>query len=175
MEPLWAILLDLDETLVRTRAIEAYRKKTYWSSIHRYFDQTELPMHTVAFLERVRPHVALGVVTSSPRSYAERLIAYHQLSLRVLAAYHDTPGRHKPLPDPLLFAANQLEIAPSQCFHIGDHANDVIAAQRANMIPILLSWNGFPEDVQSLPGSTFCANWQEVLSYLKNRVEESRR
>src|SRR5436309_16097559 len=106
MSPLWAILLDLDETLVRTQAIEAYRKKPYWSIIHRYFDQTRLPMHTLPFLERIRPHFVLGIVTSSPRIYAERLIAYHRLSIPVLAAYHDTPGKHKPEPDPLLYAAN---------------------------------------------------------------------
>src|SRR5437667_1822015 len=113
MKPSWAILLDLDETLVRTKAIEAYRKKRDWSRIHQHFDQTELPMHTLKFLERIRPHVSLGVVTSSPRSYAERLLAYHQLSVPVLAAYHDTPGKHKPEPDPLLFAANRLCLSPS--------------------------------------------------------------
>lgn len=173
MKPSWGILFDLDDTLVRTKVLSPYRKKPYWSHIHQYFDQTELPIHTQPFLERVRPHFSLGVVTSSPRFYAERLIAYHQLSLPVLAAYHDTPEKHKPEPEPLLFAANRLGLLPSHCFHIGDDANDIIAAYRAKMIPILLSWDGLPEPVQMVSGHALCSNWREVLSCLKRSIEES--
>ncbi|BCL79698.1 hypothetical protein ccbrp13_21630 [Ktedonobacteria bacterium brp13] len=168
----WAIFLDLDQTLVITAAIEQYRKNRQWLVIHQYFNKTSLPDHTKAFLERVRPHFQLGVITASPRKYAEQLLAYHQLTIPVIAAYHDTK-KHKPDPEPLLFAAKQLNISPARCIHIGDHQKDIIASHQAGMVAIRLSWeNKLNAQAIATYPHTLCSNWTEVLTCLHTTVRE---
>jgi hypothetical protein len=80
----WGVLLDLDQTLVLTGAMELLRRRRAWSRVYKSFDQTTLPPGTVRFLSKVGELAKLGVVTTSPRTYAERLLAYHGLKLPVL-------------------------------------------------------------------------------------------
>jgi phosphoglycolate phosphatase len=42
----------------------------------------------------------------------------------------------KPAPDLLLLAARQLEIAPADCWYVGDSTWDVLAAVAAGMVAI---------------------------------------
>lgn len=167
----WALLFDLDQTLVITTALQAMRDQGQWPQIRTSLHLTQLPVNTLLFLQKVRPHFQLGIVTSSPRSYAENLVKYHNLSIPVLAAFHDTK-RHKPDPAPLLYAANKLGISPSNCFHVGDHAKDIIAAHHAGMISIAISWESLI-DTQKLSRYSYilCTNWKEVLTSIKQYVK----
>ncbi|HEX4203954.1 MAG TPA: HAD-IA family hydrolase [Ktedonobacteraceae bacterium] len=172
MKQRWALLLDLDQTLVFTEALQSLRDHRQWIEIHKYHHLTSLPGYTKAFLDRVRPHFELGVVTASPRRYAEGLVDYHGLNIKVLTAYHDTK-QHKPDPDPLFHASKQLGILPARCVHIGDHAKDVAAASQAHMVSIALSWDG-SLDLHAISkySYTLCANWNEVITCLRGIITE---
>jgi phosphoglycolate phosphatase-like HAD superfamily hydrolase len=102
----WAVILDLDETLVLTSALEALRKKRVWSDVYAAFDKTKLPGGTLKFLKRVAEIAQLGVVTKAPRPYAEKLLAHYKMEIPVLAAYHDVK-RIKPDPEALLLASKK--------------------------------------------------------------------
>lgn len=54
----------------------------------------------------------------------------------------DTLSRKKPDPDPLLFAAKELDIAPQDCLMVGDSISDLHAARAAEM-PILCVSYGY--------------------------------
>jgi HAD superfamily hydrolase (TIGR01509 family) len=174
MKQVWGLLLDLDQTLVLTEALQSLRDQGHqWPQVLAQLHLTQLPPNTLAFLQRVRPHLQLGIVTSSPRHYAEKLVAHHRLALPVLAAYHDTPGKHKPDPEPLLYAARKLGLPPSRCLHVGDQAKDIIASHRAGMIPIGLSWDS-SLDTRTLSNypHTLCNNWQDVLTHIRKSIRE---
>ena len=126
----WGVLLDLDQTLVLTDAIEPLRRRRVWSKVYRSFDQTAVPPGTAKFLSKVGELAKLGVVTTSQRTYAERLLAYHRLQLPVIVAFHDVTQR-KPHPEPILKAAARLELDPAQCIHVGDQLSDIEAGIRA--------------------------------------------
>lgn len=161
----WAILIDLDQTLVETSALLELRRQRNWSRVYPLFHQTTLFPGFHPFLQEVqkRPLLSLGIVTTSPRSYAERLVEYHRCQIPVIVAYHDT-ARHKPFPDPILEAAKRLGAPPANCFHVGDAPNDIIAALRASAIPIGLCWdNSLKDQSASLPAFPLCSNWNEVL------------
>src|ERR1700682_6224470 len=159
----WAVLLDLDQTLVLTDAIEPLRRRRAWFKVYNSFDQTAVPPGTARFLSKVGELAKLGVVTTSQRTYAERLLAYHRLQLPVLVAFHDVTQR-KPHPEPILKAAARLELDPAQCIHIGDQISDIDAALRAGASAIALSWDG-ALDKGSVrgKGAAFCSGWDEVL------------
>jgi HAD superfamily hydrolase (TIGR01549 family) len=153
----WAVLFDLDETLVLTSALEPLRRKGRWSSVYAGFSKTELPKETIKFLEQVSRKATLGVVTKSPRFYAEKLLAYHKIEIAVLAAFHDVK-KVKPDPEALLLAARKLGIEPSQCIYVGDDANDVRAAKAARCTPLGICW-GERGDIGL---SSVCTSWDEV-------------
>ncbi len=57
----------------------------------------------------------------------------------------DTCARAKPHPDPLLFAAGKLKVAPAQILYVGDDERDVQAARAAGM-PVVVAGYGYLGD-----------------------------
>lgn len=153
-----AVLLDLDNTLVLTDAIEALRRRRAWPEVYRRLALTELPAGTDIFLREAATLASLGVVTTSPRPYAERLLEHHGLSIPVLVAYHDT-RRHKPDPEPLLAAAARLGVPVERCLHVGDTESDDLAAARAGMPSLRVSWKA--------RASTAVDGWTPVLAAVR--------
>lgn len=163
-EQRWAVLIDLDQTLVETSALEELRRRRQWSQVYQSFHLTTLFPGTRRFLQEAQMlvNLSLGIVTSSPRPYAEQLVNHHQCKIPVVVAYHDT-RQHKPLPDPILVAAQKLGVPPTRCFHIGDAPKDIIATVQASAIPIGLCWdNSLGSQAASLPKFPLCHNWNEV-------------
>lgn len=158
----WGVLLDLDQTLVLTDAIEPLRRQRAWSQVYKSFHKTALPPGTSRFISKAGELARLGVVTTSQRKYAERLLSYHGLGLPVLVAYHDVVQR-KPHPEPILKAAARLGIDPAHCIHIGDQLSDIDAAVRAGAIAIALSWDGvLDKSCVNEKVAALCSDWNEV-------------
>lgn len=160
----WAVLIDLDQTLVETSALADLRRQRNWAQVSQFFHLTTLFPGTHSFLQETqqRKYLSVGIVTTSPRPYAERLVAYHNCQIPIIVAYHDSP-KQKPSPDPILIAAKRLGVPTTNCFHIGDTPNDITAAIRASAIPIGLCWdNSLRDQAASLPEFPLCRNWNEV-------------
>lgn len=152
----WAVLFDLDETLVLTSAIEPLRRKP-WARAYAAFHRTRLPSGTLEFVEAISQKTLVGVVTKAPRQYAEKLLSYHHIGIPVLVAYHDVDNV-KPDPEALLLASQKLGIDPSRCIYVGDDRNDVQAASAAKFTPIGVCW-GNQLDIGL---SSICTSWDEV-------------
>ncbi|MCI0724768.1 MAG: HAD-IA family hydrolase [Acidobacteria bacterium] len=166
----WGVLLDLDQTLVLTSAIEHLRRQRAWSKVYRSFDKTSLPPGTARFVTRMGNLAKIGVVTTSPRPYAERLLAHHRIEIPVLVSYYDVRHR-KPHPEPILKAARALGLNPTQCIHVGDQVSDIEAALRAQAIAVALSWDG-ALDKDSVQGkvAAFCQDWDRVYNVIAELV-----
>ena len=50
-------------------------------------------------------------------------------------------GRNKPYPDPILLALREMEASAKEAVFIGDTKSDIIAAQRAGIFSVLVSWS----------------------------------
>ncbi len=172
MKQRWAILVDLDQTLIETSALAELRRQRKWSQIYQSFHLTTLPAGTHHFLQVVQKYasLSLGIVTTSPRPYAEQLLAYHHCQVPVVVAYHDV-SRQKPFPDPLLMAAEKLGISPRNSFYVGDTPDDITAAIRASAIPIGLSWNNSLRG-KIPPTVPICSTWNEVLQEISATIKK---
>jgi pyrophosphatase PpaX len=60
-------------------------------------------------------------------------------AIDVLAGQEET-SRHKPHPEPLLYAAARLGADPSDCVYVGDATVDVQAARAAGMGAVAVTW-----------------------------------
>ncbi|MFN3630592.1 MAG: HAD family hydrolase [Casimicrobiaceae bacterium] len=57
----------------------------------------------------------------------------------------DSTASPKPAPTPLFAAAEEIGCRTDACWYVGDGENDLLAAQAAQMQPILAAWGYLPE------------------------------
>lgn len=84
-----------------------------------------------------------GVVTNKPKRFTAGVL--HGLGLghrAAVAVSGDTTPHPKPHPAPLLFACEQLGIAPGQAVYVGDDLRDIQAARAAGM-PVVAAGYGY--------------------------------
>lgn len=87
-----------------------------------------------------------GVVTNKFERFALPLMDALGLGSRAAVVVGgDTCARPKPFPDPLLFAARTMRVAPMQTLYVGDDERDVQAARAASM-PVLVAAYGYLGD-----------------------------
>lgn len=139
-------LFDLDMTLVDSSVLANARRAQQWPivranlnlirafSISGSIAPHELPSALKALGHRV------GIVTSSPRWYAEAILALFGIDADVLVAYDDT-AEHKPGPEPLQEALRRLGVPASpEVFYVGDDVGDIEASFHAGVTSIGVAW-----------------------------------
>ena len=90
--------------------------------------------------------IAWGVVTNKFERFARPILEALGLARRAASIVGgDTCARPKPFPDPLLFAAQQMKVAPESTLYVGDDERDVQAARAAGM-PVIVAGYGYLGD-----------------------------
>lgn len=95
-----------------------------------------------------RAGLRLGIVSSKRTPMVQQGLRVLGLAdhIDVLAGMDDTT-EHKPSPAPLLFAADRLGAAPTDCVYVGDADVDVLAAKAAGMASVAVTWGAGEESV----------------------------
>jgi HAD superfamily hydrolase (TIGR01549 family) len=166
----WALLFDLDQTMVITSPIEKLRKARQWPTVYSSFNMTYLPPETLEFIRKTKAIGIMGIVTISPRPYAEKLTKYHKINLPILVAYHDV-NRIKPDPECLIKASKKLAIELDHCIYVGDKVEDLLTGQSAGCHPIGITWDGSLESkaAQKITENIF-TNWNDVYLSIKQII-----
>jgi len=142
-----AIVFDLDETLLDTSMLREDRRHGHWGQLASRLDEVrpyvddrstaqaaDLPaqVKTLGF--------QVGVLTQSPRWYAERLLDAFKIPYDALITGSDG---YAPKPDPgsLLAIAGELGVPVGDCIVVGDDAADVGTAQNAGVQCIGVAWS----------------------------------
>lgn len=82
-----------------------------------------------------------GIVTNKVEYFAQPLIQKLGLANRcAITVGGDTTPNPKPAPDPLLYAARAIKVAPEACLYVGDDLRDVQAAHAAGMTSVAVRW-----------------------------------
>ncbi|MFW9920718.1 MAG: HAD family hydrolase [Candidatus Thorarchaeota archaeon] len=112
----------------------------------------------------------LGIASNrfgDPRSY---LVADGILELFGAIEYTSVPGYAKPSPYMLLAVAKDLGSNPLRCTYVGNLvSDDVIAAQRASMLPVLITWCD-PEQRALAPDGTIII---EHIDELEEKLKQA--
>lgn len=92
-----------------------------------------------------------GIVTNKATRFTEPLVQALGLRERARALVcGDTTAHAKPHPAPLLEAARQLALDPTDCIYVGDDLRDVQAGRAAGMATVVAAWgylgDGDPHD-----------------------------
>jgi beta-phosphoglucomutase-like phosphatase (HAD superfamily) len=137
-----AVLLDLDGTLIDSRASEPCRRQRDWRGAVRALSQCRAfdgIQETCAQLRRDGRRIA--VVTSSVSFYAEAALKRFAIEYDTLVAWHDTT-RHKPGPEPYLEALRRLGLqSPRDAIGVGDLEEDALALGAARVRSVGAVWS----------------------------------
>ena len=107
----------------------------------RIADQTVLFDGVIPLLEKIVSNQQhWGVVTNKPLRYTDALLPLIGLSEAACSISGDTTAHAKPHPEPLFEAARRLQLAPEQCWYVGDDLRDIQAGKAAGMPTIAAGW-----------------------------------
>lgn len=99
----------MDLTLVDTTCLEELRHKREWSQVYNLIPQTSMYAGMADVLEVIRKHnIKTAIVSTSPRPYIERLIAFYNIPAQYIVSYHDAKPI-KPHPAPMLKALEFMQ------------------------------------------------------------------
>jgi pyrophosphatase PpaX len=85
--------------------------------------------------------LTLGVVTSKVEWAARECYEYYGLGeFLPIGVFHDDTERHKPDPQPLLYAAAKGGLDPARTAYVGDSIHDMAAGKAAGMQTIAALW-----------------------------------
>ncbi|PKF51321.1 phosphoglycolate phosphatase [Enterovibrio nigricans] len=91
-------------------------------------------------------NIPWGIMTNKPGFLTRQLLPYFpplQNAQALVCA--DTLAVAKPHPEPLIHAAEQLNVRPESCIYVGDIRNDIVAAKAAGMHSAVAAW-GYIDD-----------------------------
>jgi HAD superfamily hydrolase (TIGR01549 family) len=145
--PLRAVIFDLDDTLLDSRALRADRTAGNWREVLSRLDEvsrfevtdgepqvTELPR-----LAREKG-LAVGVLTQSPRAYATELLRAHGITVEAMVSGSDEYPR-KPDPTGLNALLAELGVPAADALLVGDSVLDFEAAAAAGVISTGVAWS----------------------------------
>ena len=162
------VIFDLDDTIVNTKNLKHLRRNN-WPECYRQMPYLTEPIISNDVLKTMRDQgLLIGIVTNSPRKYAEMVLNCHAIPYDSLVAYHDT-SKKKPFPDSMIKCANNLKIKPQNCINIGDNISDIEAGKRANMFCVGVTWGESSKNELISKGCDTIFNTAEALEqYLLN-------
>ena len=100
----------MDLTLVDTTCLEELRHRREWSQVYNLIPKTSMYAGMADVLEVIRKHnIKTAIVSTSPRPYIERLIAFYNIPAQYIVSYHDAKPI-KPHPAPMLKALELMEV-----------------------------------------------------------------
>jgi HAD superfamily hydrolase (TIGR01549 family) len=141
-----AVVFDLDETLLDTSMLRASRVPGRRDRLARRMDEVQLYHDGLSLLQAadLPGHVKtlglpVGVLTHSPRWYAERLLDAFDIHFDALITGSDAYPM-KPDPTSLRAIATELGVPVEECMMVGDDAADVGAAQNAGALSVGVAW-----------------------------------
>lgn len=135
-----SIIFDLDLTLIDTSCLEQLRKERNWQEVYLKIPETKLYEGMAGVLDIIRTHkIPCAIVSTSPRTYIEKLIAYYNLPVNYIVSYHDAKPI-KPHPAQMLKALELMGLHSNKVISFGDRVIDIEASNAAGIESVACFW-----------------------------------
>lgn len=134
-------IFDLDQTLVDTKIALPLRDQKRWGDVYTIIPQMKIYPNIKETLEYLKSKGhTISVVTTSPRIYAQKVIANFNLEITNIVAYHDV-SRRKPDPESIYKAMSNAGVSAKDCISFGDRKIDIEASNRAGVSSCACFWD----------------------------------
>lgn len=115
-------------------------------------------------------NIPWGIVTNKPEYLAQILVPqFPQFSQCKTLIGGDTLPERKPHPAPVLFAAEKMKCAPTDCIYVGDAPRDIESGNRANMYTVIAQWGYIlnKDECKSWQADVITLNPLDILATIK--------
>lgn len=164
-----AVLFDLDFTLIDSSSIAHLRQTHQRQTVYQMIPQIPVYEGIHELLQTLKAqNIQIAIVTSSRKTFCDRLIAHHNWPIDHLISRQDV---HQPKPHPagIYLALQRLNITPQQAIMIGDHPHDMQAAQAANVYSIGALWGSqISTELIAAQPDRICVTVNELQNFLLN-------
>ena len=134
------IIFDLDLTLVDTTIVEQARHDRNWQLAYSLIPKCKLYEGMEEVLAIIRNNnINTCIVSTSPRTYVEKVVDYFNLPVQHIVAYHDAKPI-KPHPAPMLKALELLGCSAAEAIAFGDRVIDIQASNAAGIESVACFW-----------------------------------
>ena len=134
------IIFDLDLTLVDTTIVEQARHDRNWQLAYSLIPKCKLYEGMEEVLAIIRNNnIDTCIVSTSPRTYVEKVVDYFNLPIQHIVAYHDAKPI-KPHPAPMLKALELLGCSAAEAISFGDRVIDIQASNAAGIESVACFW-----------------------------------
>ena len=162
------IIFDLDLTLVDTTFAEPYRSKRDWNGVYSVIPQCSVYEGLNQVFDIIRKfNIQTCIVSTSPRTYVEKVIQHFNLPINHIVAYHDAKPI-KPHPAPMYKALELLGCEAKDTISFGDRVIDIESSNAAGIESVACFW-GTKEQKELLKSNYSHAiiNPAEILTLLR--------
>lgn len=164
-----AVIFDLDFTLIDSSSIAHLRQTRQQQTVYQMIPQIPVYEGIHELLQTLKAqNIQIAIVTSSRKTFCDRLIAHHNWPIDHLISRQDV---HQPKPHPagIYLALQRLNITPQQAIMIGDHPHDMQAAQAANVYSIGALWGSqISTELIAAQPDRICVTVNELQNFLLN-------
>lgn len=106
----------------------------------------------------------LAIVSSKLDAGIRRSMDFYKLtSLFDAIVGIDHTARHKPDPEPVIYALSQLQVSPRQAWFVGDSPHDIEAGRDAGVNTVAVPWGAYTKEEIEPAGPTY---WIERMDEL---------
>ena len=134
------IIFDLDLTLVDTTIVEQARHDRNWQLAYSLIPKCKMYEGMEEVLAIIRNNnINTCIVSTSPRTYVEKVVDYFNLPIQHIVAYHDAKPI-KPHPAPMLKALEHLGCSAAEAISFGDRVIDIQASNAAGIESVACFW-----------------------------------
>ena len=135
-----SIIFDLDLTSVDTTRLEESRRNRDWKQAYSLIPFTTMYEGMADVLEIIRKNnIKTCIVSTSPRSYIEKIIAYYYIPAQYIVGFHDAKPI-KPHPAPMLKALELMGVSAKNVISFGDRAIDIQSSNAAGIESVACFW-----------------------------------
>lgn len=134
------IIFDLDLTLVDTTVCEQGRHDRNWPLVYSLIPQCSVYEGLEKVFEIIRKHgIMTCIVSTSPRTYVEKIVQQFNLPIKHIVAYHDAKPI-KPHPAPMFKALELMNCNAKSAISFGDRVIDIQSSNSAGIESVACFW-----------------------------------
>ncbi|MCF0186897.1 MAG: HAD family hydrolase [Bacteroidaceae bacterium] len=134
------VIFDLDLTLLDTTVCEEARHTRDWNKAYSLIPQCKMYDGISDVLDIIRKNnIRVGIVSTSPRPYVEKLISHFNIPAHAIVSYHDAKPI-KPNPAQMLKALELMNVPASSVVSFGDRVIDIQASNAAGIESVACFW-----------------------------------
>ena len=164
-------LLKLGMGIDKTHPEHAALRQEYLQTYEQCFtDQTVLFDGINALIAEIAARgLKWGIITNKPHTFTHRLVPTLGFSVPPdVQVSGDTTSEAKPSIKPMLYACEQIGVAPENCLYVGDAERDMQAGKNVGMKTVLVSWGYIHEndDTASWPADVVVDAPQQIIDLL---------